>query len=96
MRDPWNAGVSTEGTVQIHVPKLAVFDTGPRIAARDAVSAGNDSAIEVAASPILTQAKRTVVLKRVVEDRAANSGSGDLAVRLLLLETCFCGYCCVN
>uniref|UniRef100_A0A1J3CST9 Histone-lysine N-methyltransferase 2B n=1 Tax=Noccaea caerulescens TaxID=107243 RepID=A0A1J3CST9_NOCCA len=80
LRDPWNAGVSTEGTVQIHVPKLAVFDTGPRIAARDVVSAGNDSAIEVAASPILTQAKRTVVLKRVVEDRAANSGSGDLAV----------------
>ncbi|XP_006403845.2 histone-lysine N-methyltransferase 2C [Eutrema salsugineum] len=81
LRDPWDAGVSTEGTVQIHVPKLAVFDTGPRIAARDVVGGvRDDSAMEVPASSTVRQGKRTVVLKKAVEDHAANSGSGDLAV----------------
>ncbi|XP_010426804.1 PREDICTED: uncharacterized protein LOC104711756 isoform X2 [Camelina sativa] len=82
LRDPWNEEVSTDGaTVQIHVPKLAVFDTGPRIAAR-----GNDSAVEVvaaASSDLVVPAKRTVVLQKkaaVVDCCAANNGSDDLEV----------------
>ncbi|KAG7565367.1 Zinc finger RING-type [Arabidopsis suecica] len=79
--NPWNAEVSKDGTVQIHVPKLAVFDTGPRIAARN-VGVGSDSAMEVVAvSSNLVPAKRTLVLqKKVVEDYAVNDGSGDLEV----------------
>jgi hypothetical protein len=81
VRNPWDAEVSKDGTVQIHVPKLAVFDTGPRIAARN-VGVGSDSAMEVvAASSNLVPAKRTLVLqKKAVEVYAANDCSGDLEV----------------
>ncbi|EOA23587.1 hypothetical protein CARUB_v10016782mg [Capsella rubella] len=82
LRDPWGEEVSTDGTVQIHVPKLAVFDTGPRIAARD-VRLGNDSAVEVvSASSNSVSAKRTVVLqkKAVVDCAAASDGFDDLEV----------------
>lgn len=84
LRNPWDAEVSNEGTVQIHVPKLDVFDTGSRIAARDVFGVGNDSVMEVAASSVSIQPKRLVLQKKVAEDFAANSGSGDLEVRFLL------------
>lgn len=88
--NPWNAEVSKDGTVQIHVPKLAVFDTGPRFAARN-VGFGSDSAMEVfAASSNLVPAKRTVVLqKKVLEDYAVNDGSGDLEVRFFTFRNLF-------
>ncbi|CAN8254703.1 unnamed protein product [Cochlearia groenlandica] len=81
LRRPWDDDeVSSEGTVQIRVPKLDVIDTGPCVAARDVV-VGVDSAIEVAASSNLTQGRCTVVLKKkAVVDCDVNSGSGDLAV----------------
>ncbi|KAG2263413.1 hypothetical protein Bca52824_070492 [Brassica carinata] len=74
--DPFDAaGVFEDGTVQIHVPKLALFETGPPI------PAGDDSEVKVAAS---TQGKRTVVLlkkkKKVADDSAANPVSDDFAV----------------
>lgn len=78
--DPWDAaGVFEDGTVQIHVPKLALFDS----ASRDVVEVGDDSEVKVAAS---TQGKRTVVLlkkkkKKVADDSAANPVSDDFAVR---------------
>ncbi|KAL1199836.1 hypothetical protein V5N11_013093 [Cardamine amara subsp. amara] len=80
LRDPWDAVVPTEGSVQIHVPTLAVFDTGPHIAARN-VGVGNGFAIEVAAaSSIPVLSNRIVLQKKVAEVYAANSGSGELEV----------------
>lgn len=83
LRNPWDPEVSKDGTVQIHVPKLDVFDTGPRIAARDVVRVrvGNDSAMEVAASSLSLQPNRFVLQRIVADDcAAAKSGSGDLEV----------------
>ncbi|KAL0890333.1 hypothetical protein Bca101_014316 [Brassica carinata] len=77
--DPFDAaGVFEDGTVQIHVPKLALFDS----ASRDVVEVGDDSEVKVAAS---TQGKRTVVLlkkkkKKVADDSAANPVSDDFAI----------------
>ncbi|KAG2263414.1 hypothetical protein Bca52824_070493 [Brassica carinata] len=66
--DPWDARVSKEGTVQIHVPKLPLSDTGPpHVAARDA--GVDDSVEEVAVS---RQGRHTVVLKRAVENHASD------------------------
>ncbi|KAJ4868653.1 RING/FYVE/PHD-type zinc finger family protein [Raphanus sativus] len=73
LRDPFDAGVSKEGTVQIQVPKLALFD---------AVAVGDDSEVKVA--PPSTLSKRTVLLlkkkKKVDEDSAANPDSDDVVV----------------
>lgn len=75
LRDPsFDAGVLKEGTVQIQVPKLPLFDT----------AVGDDS--EVKFAPPSTQGKRTVLLlkkkkKKVAEDSAANPDSDDLMVR---------------
>ncbi|KAL0847820.1 hypothetical protein Bca101_021067 [Brassica carinata] len=66
--DPWDARVPKEGTVQIHVPKLPLSDTGPpHVAARHA--GVDDSVEEVAVS---RQGRHTVVLKRAVENHASD------------------------
>lgn len=76
--DPWDARVSKEGTVQIHVPKLPPSDTGV-----------DDSVKEVAASSVSRLGRHTVVLKKAVENRAARSASDDFEVRFVLLHrTC--------
>ncbi|KAF3492634.1 hypothetical protein DY000_02055888 [Brassica cretica] len=69
--DPWDAGASKEGTVQIHVPKLAPSDTG-----RDA---GVDDSVKevVAASSVSRKGRHTVVLKKAVENHAEHSASDD-------------------
>ncbi|KAF8050341.1 hypothetical protein N665_1994s0010 [Sinapis alba] len=79
LRDPFDAGVfKDDGSVQIHVPKLALFDP----ASIDVVEVGDDSEVKVAPS---TLGKRTVLLlkkkKKVAEkDSAANPVSDELAV----------------
>ncbi|KAF8099766.1 hypothetical protein N665_0237s0021 [Sinapis alba] len=68
---PWDARVSKEGTVQIHVPKLALSDTGPpHVAARDV--GVDDSVKEVAAVSVSRQGRHTVVLKKAVENHSAS------------------------
>ncbi|KAG2322908.1 hypothetical protein Bca4012_058386 [Brassica carinata] len=77
--DPCDARVSKEGTtVQIHVPKLPLSDSGPP----PHIGVG-DSAKEVAAAlSVSRQGRHTVVLKRAVEkNHAARFPSDDFEVR---------------
>lgn len=82
--DPWDAGASKEGTVQIHVPKLPPSDTG-----RDAVV--DDSVKEVVvASSISRKGRHTVVLKKAVENHAEHSASDDFEVRFCAFPELVC------
>ncbi|CAH8384740.1 unnamed protein product [Eruca vesicaria subsp. sativa] len=75
LRDPWDAdvGVLKDGTVQIHVPKLA-----PPVATRDV---GDESALKVAASSISTPGKRTVLLLKKKNVATANPDFDDVPVK---------------
>ncbi|CAN7060603.1 unnamed protein product [Brassica oleracea var. botrytis] len=88
--DPWDAGASKEGTVQIHVPKLAPSDAG-----RDA---GVDDSVKevVAASSVSRLGRHTVVLKKAVENHAEHSASDDFEVRFCAFPELVCLFMAVN
>lgn len=82
--DPWDAGASKEGTVQIHVPKLAPSDAGV-----------DDSVKEVvAASSVSRLGRHTVVLKKAVENHAEHSASDDFEVRFCAFPELVCLFVC--
>ncbi|KAL0731091.1 hypothetical protein Bca4012_027185 [Brassica carinata] len=78
--DPWDARVSKEGpTVQIHVPKLPLSDSGPP----PHIGVDNSAKEFSAALSVSRQGRHTVVLKRaVVKNNAARSASDDFEARL--------------
>ncbi|KAL0853853.1 hypothetical protein Bca101_059005 [Brassica carinata] len=78
--DPWDARVSKEGpTVQIHVPKLPLSDSGPP----PHIGVDNSAKEFAAALSVSRQGRHTVVLKRaVVKNNAARSASDDFEARL--------------